>query len=488
MSSGGGEGGDLPDDCDDISEEASYIGCEYWPTVTRNGTWSEYFSFAAVVVNASNRPANIEVTRGGAPVAAATVEVGDLGVIELPWVDELKGVDFDDATNYESVPGGEVVPGGAYRLVSDRPVTVYQFSALFYEAIPTPAGCPDVIGDGGCYSFSNDASLLLPTTALSGDYVTTGWSGGEGRENDLLAVTATQDGTTVTIVPTDNANGTGIDLMPGSPTELQMNAGDVVQVVSDDTGFPGTFVTADKPVQVISGHPCANVPDDGTQACDHIEEAVTPVQAFGTDHIVTTPITPDGVSVHAVRIHAIRDGTALEFDPAVNPPVTLNQGESLDLVEIEENFQVKSTEAFGVTQYMYGEGSGIDSPIPLPGFGPGAGAGDPSQSTVVATEQFQDEYIFLAPPDYDQNFVNVVAPMGAEIELDGAAIPNGSFAAVGGSGMGMAQMPLGGDGVHVMKGTEPFGITVYGYGRFTSYMYPGGAAVREITIPPPPPG
>ena len=33
-----------------------------------------------------------------------------------------------------------------------------------------------------------------------------------------------------------------------------------------------------------------------------------------------------------------------------------------------------------------------------------------------------------------------------------------------------------------MTGDHKFGIVVYGYGRYTSYMYPGGLNLDTITI------
>ena len=32
-------------------------------------------------------------------------------------------------------------------------------------------------------------------------------------------------------------------------------------------------------------------------------------------------------------------------------------------------------------------------------------------------------------------------------------------------------------------GSEPVGIVVYGYGAFTSYMYPGGLDLKKIAPP-----
>ncbi len=40
--------------------------------------------------------------------------------------------------------------------------------------------------------------------------------------------------------------------------------------------------------------------------------------------------------------------------------------------------------------------------------------------------------------------------------------------------------------VHTATGNQPFGIEVYGYGYFTSYMYPGGLDLGVKYFQPPP--
>ena len=37
-------------------------------------------------------------------------------------------------------------------------------------------------------------------------------------------------------------------------------------------------------------------------------------------------------------------------------------------------------------------------------------------------------------------------------------------------------------GNHEITGDQPFGITVYGYGAYTSYWYPGGLNLEEIPV------
>lgn len=39
---------------------------------------------------------------------------------------------------------------------------------------------------------------------------------------------------------------------------------------------------------------------------------------------------------------------------------------------------------------------------------------------------------------------------------------------------------VAGDGNHMIQGNQAFGITVYGYGQYTSYWYPGGLDLNTI--------
>jgi hypothetical protein len=44
------------------------------------------------------------------------------------------------------------------------------------------------------------------------------------------------------------------------------------------------------------------------------------------------------------------------------------------------------------------------------------------------------------------------------------------------------QLPAAGSGVYHLHADAPVGLTVYGYGRYTSYMYPGGLDLKRLTI------
>src|SRR5262245_13971145 len=66
------QGGD-PTTCAGAATAHTYVGCDYWPTVTANTVWS-IFDYAVIVANAGTQPADITVTKGDQMVAQATVQ------------------------------------------------------------------------------------------------------------------------------------------------------------------------------------------------------------------------------------------------------------------------------------------------------------------------------------------------------------------------------------------------------------------------------
>lgn len=493
---GSGEGGVTgdPKTCDEAALSKSYIGCDYWPTVVANNVWS-IFDFAVVVANAGNAPADVTVTGPNGTNQKATVLPQQLTKIYLPWVRDLKGPDADCMGNATPLARSVFSPRGAYHLVSSVPVTVYQFNALEYQGKGGPAGknwsaCPGPQCLGECLSYSNDASLLLPSTAMTGNYRVAGVHGWSEQGQDIMgayfAVTGTADGTNVTVkvssggqvVAGNTIQATG----PGGLLNFTLNAGDVAEIVGplgNAHDLSGSQVAATKAVQVIAGIPCINLPE-GQGACDHIEESVLPAETLGKHYVVTAPTGPDGTPKgHVIRIYGNVDGTHLTGIPGCGN--TINAGQVLDCGVAVADVEITGDHEFSVASFMLG------STVVDPGKNVLAN-GDPSQSQMIAVEQYRTKYIFLAPTDYETNYVDIVAPSGTSISLDGTAI-SAPFTAVSGGQLGVARVKLGPGqaGAHVITGDKPFGIQVLGYGRQTSYQYPGGLDLHAIAPPPPPP-
>lgn len=491
-----------PKSCEEAEQDGSYVGCDFWPTVVANGVWST-FDFAAVVANAGDTAADIQVTHRGKLIATETVAPSSLKQIYLPWVPELKGPDIDACGSAPPLSRSVQAEGGAYHLTSSSPVTVYQFNALQYKGEGGAPGkswsecpghqiCRQAGAAIGCFSFSNDASLLLPTPALTGNYRVTTMRGGRNM-GGYFAITATADDTQVMVKvgKTGRIAGGGniSETGPDGIVELSMNAGDVVQLVGvagTTSDLSGSLVQASKPVQIIGGVPCVAIPTDAFDrqyTCDHIEESVFPVETWGKHYIVTVPTGPNGAPVkHIVRFFGNVDGTKLNYPGRApkNAPTQIDAGQVLE-IEATEDFEIEGDHEFAVASLLP-SGQVLDAQAQ-----PGTEKGDPSLTLMAAVEQYRTKYVFLAPHDYDVSFVDIVMPLDANVEIDGSPL-SVTPRPLGTGGFGIARVKLGpGEGgAHVLESDQPVGVQVIGYGSYTSYQYPGGLNLLKIAEPPPP--
>jgi hypothetical protein len=282
-----------------------------------------------------------------------------------------------------------------------------------------------------------------------------------------------KDGTMVTVTPVGSlAAGSGLGSSGGT---VMLNQGDVLEAISTHNNtslsfgvdISGTTVQATAPVQVISGHSCANIPTQSTGYCDHLEEAMFPKETLGFDYLVTFPAAPTGTSPHVIRIAATAPGTMVTFDPPISSPLTLDPGQApAQIADVTQDVHIVATAPIIVAQYMQGSTS-----VP-------SARGDPSISLAIPTDQYRINYLFLAPATYDQNFVNIIAPATAVITLDGQPV-TAQWTPIGTSGFSVARVQLSNAQSHTADGTEPFGIVTYGYGVDTSYMYPGGLDLQR---------
>lgn len=358
------------DECADAVAAKSYFGCEFWSAIQDNsvdayfkggtlsgqGALNAISDFAFVVANRSSSPATVEVWRsfGGQPQRVAQVTVDGrngatkgLRVIKVPWqsigpASAAIGISQSGLARY------------GYRVTSTKPISLYQFNPL--EAAKSEGGCTAAVGSRDCacnrYSefdafacllgdrssagtctagaagarvctyntFSNDASLLLPSHILTRNYVAitqehsifavnaTAAPGGDG--NGHLTIVATQDATQVTVRSSAvTAAGGGVAAFAkGASRDFTLNSFDVLQLASANLGqtpylecspnpfggssvvcrvdndLSGTVITASKPIAVFGGSNCTSFPYDRV-ACDHVEEQIFPFETWGKSFV-----------------------------------------------------------------------------------------------------------------------------------------------------------------------------------------------------------
>ncbi|MFH1435736.1 MAG: IgGFc-binding protein [Pseudomonadota bacterium] len=479
-----------PTSCAEAAYRHTYIGCDFWPTILPNVV-GEWFDYAVVVSNTSAETAEILIERDGAMIDSGTVPPSGLTKFFLPWVAELKHWTGMCDTD----PGGDGgplyskrVPGGAYHLTSTQPVTVYQFNPIEYGPQGGPAGkdwggCDCMFG---CNSYTNDASLLLPSTTATGNYRITapaGQNSEDVKQPGYFSVTGIQDGTLVKVKVAPEGEVAGGDDIPaagpGAIFEFTIDRGEVVRIAgTNTTDLSGSVLNAGSPILVMSGAPCHYMPDE-YGACDHMEESVFPAESLGSHYFVAVPTNARGVPIgHVVRLYGNEDGTTVYYPsgpPTADAPTTLTAGRVYDLGIVDEDFEIVGDKSFAVTSFLLG--SGLSDPGHLLDY-----KGDPAQSNVLPVEQYRENYVFLAPDDYDFSFADVVMPDGTQVLLDGIAIAVPATPIS--SGYSVLRIDVSMGGAHTLDADAPVSLQVMGYGFATSYHYPGGGNMQRITAPP----
>lgn len=106
--------------------------------------------------------------------------------------------------------------------------------------------------------------------------------------------------------------------------------------------------------------------------------------------------------------------------------------------------------------------------------------GDPALIVHASAEQYRSNYVFLTPDKYIEDYVNIVAPADATVTLDGTTIGGGYFTAIPAAGYKVARIKVG-DGVHRVEATQPIGVVAYGFDRDVSYGYMAGLNLQKLT-------
>lgn len=525
--------------CAQARADNSYVGCDYWAVATLNSALGglssvpgrptsevgavgvDGFQFAVVVANSAATSATLRVTGGGLDAAIVqTVAPHQLATVALPWVASTSHVVAAGSRTTQPLQSVQA-PGAAYHITSSIPVVIYQFNPLSFRDSRRATCAKD---DLTCYSFTNDASLLLPAHVLTGNYLTVAWgtqTQAEGRNlvgltpGFLTIVGTASTPTTVSVLLSSHTiAGNGLPAgSPGTTLTRTLAAGEVWQILGngmdvnsascvrerlyrDRTAevcapratfdLTGTVVRSDQPVAVFAGHDCARVPYNRA-ACDHLEEQLFPSESLGTHYVVaaTEPQLP-GREPNILRIVSNAPHNTLTFTPAYNPggsPVVLERGQFIDLL-LEDGVEIQGSGSLSVTSYLVGQNYFSNDDESAAGV-----ADDPSMVLEVPVEQWRYTYDFLTPGTYTRSYVNLVAPRGATLSLDGAVVSTGSPGVTSfeaGEGFVAWRVDVSAHpGAHHVESDrrQRFSAKVYGFGSYTSYMYPGGLDLTHISPP-----
>ncbi|MGK3971679.1 hypothetical protein WMF38_08160 [Sorangium sp. So ce118] len=524
--------------------ERSNVGCEYWAVdldnalidATSNAAAQQ---FAVVISNPQpDVPNEVRIFQDdGAPGdPPAPVEIASALIAPLYLqVFKLGPREVDGSPEGEYNAGTHTaLTRHAYKITSKFPVVAYQFNPLENVNV-----------------FSNDASLLKPREALtynpgtlSTAYVVSGWPQTIASTDDpdtnfdplnptdlraFLTIVGTRDDTTVQVRTTARVVGGGPvpETPAGGSIEVKLGAFDVLNLETGgfNADFTGSVVKADQPIAAFTGGEASDAPHFGKLAdrrccADHLEDQLDPIRATGKRFAV--PHTPNrsqtakqaGAQIEVVpepeyvRIMAV-SGKGAEITTTLPPPddrITLGSVGQFHEVTAWGDFLIESSEPVVVSQIMASQNAtGVKQGLP---------GGDPSLIILPPVEQFRQDYVFLTPDKYAFDFISVIAPPSAVVQLDGVALgpeeceiapADGltdeqrgggappfivyrcqlSFAAIDPAKPAPDNVLPGRqrDGVHRIAASAPVGLLVTGFDSFVSYAYAGGTELREIAAP-----
>lgn len=516
--------GKCVDPCTAAALNQGSAGCEFWTlppsaSVGVGQTNSRGGCFAATIANTWERGVNISAELRGQPldISKSVYRVhreGDDPVYEL-----LDG----------PLPPGEVaivflshVPSGEriWCPPSVKPAVLFDpighdttINDAFHIETDAPVSAYSIYPYGGATSYEPAATLLLPVSAWSKNYVAIAPELEDstafeflGLEDDLLVgkrtlqIVASEDDTQVSIKPTVDlyANGDVAGTPAGATQTWTLSKGQVLQFVQ--RSMSGSPIESTKPVGVFGGSQCTDIPSS-VLWCDMLQQQVPPLAHWGTEYAVV-PHPPRAVnSADAPEPELVpytivggADGTELTYDPSrpTGAPLTVRAGEVVSFVT-RDPFLVKSQDskhAFHVNVYMTGAQFNRFA-------GAGTTLGDPEFVNVPATGQFLDRYVFFTDFTYPETGLTVVRRKNADgfapVELSCGGEITG-WKPLGSSGTyeyawvtlttGFTE-PLAKDGCSSYGRQEahskgPFAITVWGIGNAASYGYVAGTGLRPI--------
>lgn len=277
------------------------------------------------------------------------------------------------------------------------------------------------------FVYTTDAFMAIPVSMLGTEYVVASYPDmsamypGYYLPSETVIVAA-YDNTEVFFTLYGNPyTRTRGGMRPGQTKRWTLQKGDVVAISSygPEADLSGSRIVATKPVAVISGNQCANVPTS-MRWCDFIVEMELPMYAWGKTYFVTPIFGANRMRNQnsVVRIFAKEPNTRVYLDGQEYAVITKGfgglRGEAwLDIEDPDpagpRPIVISADKPIYVVQYNKGQET--DPPQPT----------DPFQMALPPLEQAQTHVIFSTPgarggavAPFPRNFINLVFPLNPD--------------------------------------------------------------------------
>ena len=299
-----------------------------------------------------------------------------------------------------------------------------------------------------------------------------------GDASSVAALVGNVDNTTVTIIPTRSIT-VPQDIQNSASPNVGVNAGSSFNIflhrmqtflieASDD--ISGTSIVSDKPLTVVSGHECGNVPDSVTY-CEHISEQIPPTVTWGKQFLLT-PYA--GRPRQYYKIIAAESETTIKYkcNGVGVSTISLSNAGDVSLQSSNSGIYCSIVSNKPIMVTMLGPGQNI-----------GSGNGDPVISMISPIEQYSESATFITFNTFSgiisSHYINIASTTKDTVLMDGQPVSltwtniYDSDNNVIGYGVQVPITSLTSHTVTTQSGTK-FGTLVYGFGSYRGYSYSAG--------------
>ena len=506
------------------------------------------FALVLLFVNISFADDDIDDVKSKLPKLLGATNVGnDFWFTVPPCYDEAGGghdnfIKIFVTSMFNTVVNIDVPSKGFHTQKTTVPNDVVEFNitptiAQCYLRSPSQPGVPERVYPGyGIHIYSkepiivycvirfyatSDGFLVLPTSTLGEEYIVASYGDMgamyNGHYPSLSGIVAAYDQTMVSFtLGGNNLTETGGGMKPGDITTKTLNKGDVWMFSSAtyEGDLTGSKVVSTKPVAVVSGNFCTNIPITN-RWCDYTVEMDLPTHTWGLDYHIAK--VPGRSRAPLTRIFAkepntniFRDGKGIGYIQQSGG--VINKG-YLEMRLVPFEADPRSAVISGdkpINVVLYNPGVEEDG-YPLPNS-------DPFVMGTVPMENHYNDITFCTPGIYggygfNENYLNIVF----ETDQSGmipddmifGQVSGGAFKweklstvfssvveefeyDVDGKKYAATTITLPKDGVYRIHAEKPFAAYSFGYSWCDSYGYPAAGVLLNphpgyIDIDPPTP-
>ena len=334
---------------------------------------------------------------------------------------------------------------------------------------------PNSIGDYFAYPH-----LIQNLTLAQYQYyaISTGSRAISAQSISEVLLVGTEDNTAVTVVPTQNiivpqniqfSNSPEINVTAGTPFSFTLHKMQTFLFGAPLNDITGTSIVSDKPLTVISGHECGNVPDD-VSFCEHITEQIPPTVSWGQQFLLT-PYSGKPIQYYKIitaRIHTTYNFTCGRYNTTTH---YLNTAGS------------SFTHSTSGSSYC---SISSDKPIFVTQLGAGYNLGDPVISVVPSVDQYSQNVVLVSPNinGIISHYINIATTTNqSTILVDGIALPLTWNAIYDNTnnviGYGTQLNSTSLDIPHIVTSHTKFSTLVYGFGFASGYSYSAGVSLIQ---------